>query len=360
MTTAQYDPQGFENMLSLHLEDLRAKNYSKLTINTRKHYIKKVAAWCADRDLHRPCEITKPILERYQRWLYHFKNADGKPLSHRMQGYYLIQVRAFFKWLCKNNFLMLNPASELELPRVGQQLPGAVLSANEAELILSQANVCEPTGLRDRAMMELFYSTGIRRTELAELTIYSIDSERQTLMVRQGKGKKDRVVPIGQRALLWVQRYLKDSRPHLSIDPNQKTLFLGNQGQPLEADTLSTYIGRYVKSSGINKPGSCHLFRHTMATLMLDNGADIRFIQAMLGHSKLETTEIYTRVSITQLQRVHSRTHPAANLPTDPNANSTEEKSAPKEESPSQSQPHASARDSSSQSQPPETNHPSN
>jgi integrase/recombinase XerD len=309
------DPQGFQNLIETHLEDLRGKNYSKHTVTTREHYLRKFALWCLDRDLHRPNEITKPILERYQRWLYQYRNEAGKPLSFAMQSYHIMQVRSFFRWLCKKNYLLLNPASELEIPKKSQRLPQAVLSAEEADLVLAQANISEPTGLRDRAIMEVFYSTGIRRTELTELTIYSIDAERRTLMVHQGKGKKDRLLPIGQRALDWIAKYCEEGRSRLVVDPNEKTLFLSSLGLPLEADTLSTYISQYVKHSGVNKPGSCHLFRHTMATLMLDNGADIRYIQAMLGHSKLETTEVYTRVSITKLQQVHERTHPANEAP---------------------------------------------
>ena len=148
-------------------------------------------------------------------------------------------------------------------------------------------------------------------------------------MVRQGKNKKDRLLPIGQRALQWIVYYLEHSRPHLLCGTHSHTLFLSNVGGPLEPDSLTEYARRYIDQADIGKRGSCHIFRHTMATLMLENGADIRYIQAMLGHAQLSTTQIYTQVAIKELQRVHSMTHPADNLESneDQNAASEDDKS---------------------------------
>ena len=193
------------------------------------------------------------------------------------------------------------------------RLPKAVLSAKEAEVVLSKPDLNDPCGVRDRAMLEVFYSCGIRRRELANLQLYDIDAERKTLMVRQGKVKKDRLIPIGKRALEWIDRYLHESRPMLLVNTKEQTLFLSTLGQPLEPDSLTEYVRRYVDTADIGKKGSCHLFRHTMATLMLENGADIRYIQAMLGHAELSTTQIYTQVSIRKLQQIHGMTHPADN-----------------------------------------------
>jgi len=134
------------------------------------------------------------------------------------------------------------------------------------------------------------------------------------LMVRQGKGKKDRMLPIGERALAWIERYVGDVRPELVMPPDPGTLFLTNQGEAFSPAHLTRLVRMYVAAAETNKQGACHLFRHTMATLMLENGADIRYIQEMLGHAELTTTQIYTRVSIKQLQAVHALTHPAAKL----------------------------------------------
>lgn len=157
----------------------------------------------------------------------------------------------------------------------------------------------------------MLYATGIRRKELASLKLYDVDIERGTLLVRQGKGKKDRLLPLGDRAALWVRKYIENARGDIVIEPDERDLFLSNSGVPMSASTLGNLVHGYIKQSGIGKSGSCHLFRHAMGTLMLENGADIRYVQEMLGHAWLNTTEIYTHVNIQKLIEVHRLTHPA-------------------------------------------------
>jgi len=305
------DSQGFAVLAADYLEGLRVKNYSEATIATREHYLREFIKWCRERGLARPVEITKPILERYQRWLYHYRQKNGQPLTFRSQHGRLVPVRAFFKWLCRQNILLSNPASDLELPRAEKRLPRHVLTAAEAERILALPDVAELLGLRDRAILETFYSTGMRRMELAHLKLYDLDQERGTLLVRQGKGKKDRMLPVGARAIGWILRYLEETRPKLAGSPDDGTIFLTTLGLPFELNRLTQLVRDYVDAAETGKTGSCHLFRHTCATLMLEGGADIRFIQQLLGHEKLETTQIYTQVSIRLLKEVHTRTHPA-------------------------------------------------
>ena len=149
--------------------------------------------------------------------------------------------------------------------------------------------------------------------ELIHLQTHDLDDERGVVTIRQGKNKKDRVIPIGQRALGWISKYLIEVRPDFVVDFGNSSLFLTSQGNGFSGSTMSQLVRQYVDSAAVGKTGSCHLFRHTMATLMLEGGADVRFIQEMLGHSNLETTQIYTRVSIRKLQEVHTQTHPAKN-----------------------------------------------
>jgi integrase/recombinase XerD len=191
------------------------------------------------------------------------------------------------------------------------RLPRAVLTQSEAEQVLNRPDVRTPLGIRDRAVLETFYSTGMRRMELLGLAVHDLDLERGTVTIRKGKGKKDRVVPIGGRAVRWIQKYYFEVRPKLLPTRNEPTLFLSGDGKPLEPNTLTHLVRQYVTAADLGKVGACHLFRHTCATLMLENGADVRFIQQMLGHAKLETTAIYTQVSIRKLKEVHERTHPA-------------------------------------------------
>ena len=224
-------------------------------------------------------------------------------------------LRTFGKWAEREKLVASNPVAGLVMPRMGQQLPKAWLSAGEAETVLAVPHIDVPTGLRDRALMETLYSTGLRRTEVSRLTAADIDFAGGTVLVRQGKGRKDRVVPIGDRALLWLSKYLADGRPKLA-KPGEDfgPLFITERGGPFTPKHLSSLVARYVAASGIGKPGSCHLFRHTCATLMLEHGADIRHVQEQLGHACLQTTQVYTHVSIRRLKEVHSATHPGAKL----------------------------------------------
>ncbi len=289
-----------------------AHGYSPRTIYNRRRQLSALVVWLAERGVTRPVEVTRPMLERYQRWLFHYRKKDGEPLSFRSQSQRLLPVRAFFRWAARANVVLYNPASEIELPKVEHRLPKPPLTAEEAEQVLSMPDLASPVGVRDRAMLEVLYSTGIRRSELARLAIFDIDNGRHTLLVRQGKGRKDRMVPIGERALAWISRYLEETRPTLAAGADDGTLFLTADGTGFSPDRLTQICRGYVKASGVAKEGACHLFRHTMATLMLEGGADIRYIQAMLGHAELSTTQIYTQVSIRALQAVHSATHPGA------------------------------------------------
>jgi integrase/recombinase XerD len=296
------------------LEWMLSKNYSVRTVENRSMYLGYFIGWAAERGIGRPSEVTKPILERYQRYLYHYRKKDGYPMSFQSQHCRLVPVRAFFRWLCKANHILYNPASELELPRAEHRLPKHVLTQAEAEQVLNQPNLDLDLGIRDRAILETLYSTGMRRMEVLRLKLFDLDVERGTVMVRQGKGRKDRMIPIGERAVGWIEKYLVEVRPGLTVEPDEGYLFLTEQGEAFTPSRLTQLVREYVIGADIGKRGSCHLFRHTMATLMLEHGADIRFIQAMLGHARLDTTQIYTQVSIRKLKEIHSMTHPGAKL----------------------------------------------
>ena len=259
-----------------------------------------------------PQQVSLAVLERYQRSLYHYRKRDGEPLSVRSRRTKLAPLRSFFKWLTRSGEIPANPAAELELPRDIRSLPRAVLTQEEAERVLALPDTGTPLGLRDRAMLEVLYATGIRRAELTRLQTSDIEPQRALVFIRQGKGHKDRLIPLGERALHWVQQYLERSRGQLMWDADDATLFLGHEGLPLHPSWLAGVVRGYVKRAEISKRGSCHLWRHTMATLMLEGGADIRFVQAMLGHENLATTQVYTHVAVGQLARVHALTHPGA------------------------------------------------
>jgi integrase/recombinase XerD len=305
------DPHGFEVLVASYLEWLRSHNYSEDTARSRQRLLGYLVEWLELRGLTRPQDVTKPVLERYQRWLYLSRKPDGRPLSFVTQQQRLIALRMFFKWLARMNLILSNPASDLEMPRREMRLPKAVLTAAEVERVMATADPATVQGLRNRAILETFYATGMRRKELVALKLFDLDFERETVFIRQGKGKKDRLVPIGPRALSWLNQYLKTVRPELVVRLDEGHVFLNDTGEPFTPGAMTELVRRLVRRASLTKTGSCHLFRHTMATLMLENGADIRFIQEMLGHANLNTTEVYTRVSIRKLQEIYAATHPA-------------------------------------------------
>ncbi len=312
------DPASMAASYPDYLAALEVRNYSPLTVNNRRLALIAFIRWCQERDLRRAQDVTRPILESYQRAMHRHRKANGNPLGFTTQCGRLVAIKDYFRWLCRQNVILHNPASELEMPRSERKLPRGTLSATEIERILAVPDITQPLGLRDRAILETLYSSGIRRIEVVRLELGDLNIERRVLMIRQGKGKKDRVVPIGERALVWIGKYLGDVRPEMLLDPREQALFLSGYGDSaMSADYLSRLVSQYVRRAGIAH-GGCHLFRHSCATLMLEGGADIRFIQQMLGHANLSTTQIYTEVSIQQLQRIHAMSHPAGKPPEPP------------------------------------------
>lgn len=305
------DPRSLEAYALAYKEQLKARDYARQSVEYKHVSLIGFIDWCHERGIDRIEQITRPVLQRYQRHLYYAISRTGKPLSVASQRNRLTAVRTWFKFLIRENLILYNPASELELPKPGKRLPKHTLTPEEAELVLCQPDIHSDTGLRDRAMLEVLYSTGIRRQEVINLKKQDLNAGAGVLAVRQGKGKKDRFVPVGERALIWVAKYHQDVRPQHRLPSSPDNLFLDETGKQLDPHKVSRAVKKYVKQADINKVGSCHLFRHTMATLMLENGADIRFIQQMLGHSQLSTTEIYTHVAIHQLKEIHTATHPA-------------------------------------------------
>jgi integrase/recombinase XerD len=194
-------------------------------------------------------------------------------------------------------------------------LPKATLTHAEAEVILAVPDVATPLGLRDRTVMEILYATAMRRGEVVGLDLPDVDLARRWLTLRDTKNRWDRVVPMGERAAAWLTRYLTEARPKLLFGDDPGAVFLATNGERLGATWLSGQVHHYIDASEVGKSGSCHLFRHTCATLMLEGGADIRYIQELLGHRDLGSTHIYTRVAPERLAAIHAATHPSARLP---------------------------------------------
>lgn len=311
-STAIGEGRGLARLSLRYLRWMETMNYSRETVRVRTLQLKKFLLWCGEHGLVNPRQVTKRVLDRYVREVAQaFSKGTKRRLATSAQHGRLVSVRSFFRWLTRKRHIPHNPASEMDLPKTEHRLPKLVLAHSEVERILSLPDTNTPTGIRDRAILETFYSTGIRRCELISLRVDELYPERGLLLVNQGKGKKDRVVPIGDRALFWIDRYVKEVRPNLLRRKVRHQLFLSNKGNAISAATASILVREYLVQAGITTRGACHMLRHSMATVLLENGVGIRHIQEMLGHADLKTTQIYTHVNPTQLKQAHAAAHPA-------------------------------------------------
>ncbi|MCG6899942.1 MAG: site-specific tyrosine recombinase XerD [Gammaproteobacteria bacterium] len=217
-------------------------------------------------------------------------------------------MRRFYRYLIREGRLTEDPSVLIDTPRIGRPLPDT-LSESEVEALLDAPDESDTLGLRDRAMFELLYACGLRVSELVTMTIDQA-SLTQGVVRLVGKGSKERLVPMGEEAVDWLQRYLEDSRPDLAAGSAAKQLFITRRGQGMTRQAFWYRIRHYALMSGINKPLSPHTLRHAFATHLLNHGADLRVVQMLLGHSDLSTTQIYTHVARERLKDLHSKHHP--------------------------------------------------
>jgi integrase/recombinase XerD len=317
-------PHGIAAHVADFLAHLEYRAYSTASIDAHRWALKQFAAWAKAAKDQDPASFTRADLEDYQRFLHQYRAPrSGKALGINTQLARIGCVRRFFAWLCRNGTIPANPAADLDLPRKqARQLPKC-LDNKEIALLLAIPNPADPFGLRDRAMLELFYATGIRRTEMANLDLGDYDSHSHTLTVRKGKGGKSRMLPIGERAAVWLDRFLTESRPLFDHLPSESALFLSGYGTRFTPAYIGNWIKKLMIRCGIDKPGSCHLWRHSCATDMHRGGADIRYVQEMLGHVRMETTQIYTHVHIDALREVHTRCHPHGRMAEDQSRDKT-------------------------------------
>lgn len=261
-------------------------------------------------------EATPETFNRYQAWLLNYTSRFNRPLGINTQLNILSAVKVFYRFLHESGHLLHNPAANLRLPRERKKLPTDILTAAEARRLLKQPDPDTVSGFRDRTMLEVLYSCGLRIGELRRLKEEDFDSFNRTLTVREGKGGKDRVVPLGETACRYLGEYLAQVRPLLLKKPTG-VLFLNRFGGMFGVSGLCKKLKGYAKAAGIEKAITVHSFRHTLATSMLARGAELRHIQAILGHEHLRTTERYTRIVKTELRRIQAKHHPreALDLP---------------------------------------------
>jgi integrase/recombinase XerD len=218
-------------------------------------------------------------------------------------------VRRIFESMLDRNLILVDPTIGMKPPKTARRLPQSLMSAVEMSRLLNAPDVTDPLGLRDRAILEVFYGTGLRFSELANLTVTEVDLEERILWVRQGKGGKDRVLPLGRWARHWLGRHLKASENERRRHGSDR-VFLTSRGNRLDNRFFNERLRAYGRQVGITKHITAHAIRHTFATLLLRGGADVRKIQRLLGHKTLTATEIYTHLTIEDLRKVQETCHP--------------------------------------------------
>lgn len=278
------------------------KGKSKKTIENYTHYLSRFLNFTKNISVS---EITPKTIRTYRLHLYTYKNKQAETISPKTQNYHLIALRAFLKYLQKNDIKSASP-EKIELIKITQNLP-EFLEKDEVELLLNlKPDLTKINQIRDIAILHTLFSTGLRVSEIAKLTRENISSQRQEMAIT-GKGGKSRVVFLSNLALDWINLYLqqrKDTDPNLFVNHYQK-----NNTSPLTVRSIQRIIKKLAQKAGIVKKVTPHTLRHSFATDLLINGADLRSVQSMLGHSSITTTQIYTNLTDKHLKEVHDKFH---------------------------------------------------
>jgi integrase/recombinase XerD len=292
------------------IEALKVRRYAKATVAARDNALTIFFRFLGREKIGDVRAVTRETVHHYRLYLL------GQDLSEATRSVYLVSLRGFFAYLEETDAILMNPCAGLVVPKAANKLPRAILTPKQAQRLLSQPNVQTKTGLRDQAIMEVFYSTGLRLEEVAQLSIYDVDLRQGCVRVRRGKGGKDRLVPLGQRACAAVQAYLQHARLPWSKGRAETALWLHRRAPhaPLKVPGIWHRLRHYARMAGIPAASQAHVWRHTCATHLVSRGANIAYVQRILGHRSLQTTQIYTRVAPREVRDTFRRAHPRAKV----------------------------------------------
>jgi integrase/recombinase XerD len=286
---------------------LKARGYAESTMVSYGANLRCFERYLTERRITDIRQVTVEVIGAYQ------QKVMSEPIAMESKALKIRPVKRLFEYLTDTHRVLVNPTEGLvETSRRGRKiLP--VLSVAEMRRLLDQPNLSLRTGIRDRAIMEVMYSTGIRLDELLHVEVYHVDLADGVIYIRKGKGRNQRVAPMGKKASAYLREYLEKIRPwHVRKNPGERTLFLNRSGTPLTPITIRSMMRKYRIRAGIEKNVSPHTFRRTCATHLLQQGADIRTIQKLLGHRRLSTTQGYTKVAPMEVKKTHTATHPGA------------------------------------------------
>jgi integrase/recombinase XerD len=293
---------------------LRVRKFSELTVTTYLGDVKRFIHFIEENysRITLITQISKDIVTDYCNYLKSYKDRRGNKLSINTQISKLISLKKFYKFLFKNDYIVKDPVANLEFPRRERTLPRNIPTEKEVLEILESCNTRTPQNLRNRAILETFYSTGMRTSELCNLKIQDVDLKEQTAIIVLGKGGKTRVVPLGQYSCFYIEEYLNRGRKYM-LKGNIKDegyLFLNNKGTAYTRKTINYVIYQVMKRVKLNKHITCYSFRHAAASHLVKNKVDIRFVSELLGHNNLQTTQKYCHLEISDLKKMHAMYHP--------------------------------------------------
>jgi site-specific recombinase XerD len=280
--------------------------------STARGYVRSVRFfldWLRDRAAPL-VDVRTADIEAYQADVCALRRKDGSPYSVDLQVQRLSAVKTLFRFLYQRGYVLADPSAPVQYPRRELRLPRGVLTREETRRLVEAPDTKTPLGLRDRAILETFYGTGIRAGELAKLKTGDVDTEDKVLRVLLGKGAKDRNVPLTRAAAEAIEDYLLHGRPKIRGAVKSPWLFLALRGGRMYPDALNSIVQAAARKTGLEKHATCHTLRHSVATHLLKGGADIRHIQKLLGHRSLQSTERYTHVEVSDLSKVLRRAHP--------------------------------------------------
>ena len=304
----------------LYLRHMHTMGRSPYTIKGAKSGLRDLERFLEEIAVYELEDLSPEALAEYQEDLAFRVTDKGGPLAPRTRAQMLGVVRAFTRFLKEQDYLVRDPAEKLRGPKKPKMLPRVILSLLEVSILLRAPNLKTRQGWRDRIVLEILYDTGIRRSEMAAVKATDLDLEAGYLHVRKGKGDKDRVVPISGRVCELTRNYILAVRPYLAQGKDEGWLILNRWGRKMDPNGIWAVVKRATRTAGINKNISTYSLRHSCATHMHKNGAPVRHLQEMLGHESLESTQIYTRVTINDLKKIHAKYHPRESMTMEENS----------------------------------------
>lgn len=315
----------FEELKTGYLQHLTLRNLSPLSIKQNEQALRLFAAFLREQGVATVLDVEAETLERYKVELAAYRTRKGTSLLPATVRARVFIIQGWFRWLCRKGFIPHDPVSGVKPPRRSKKLPKGVMTVEEIKKVLAQPDLHNLIGYRDRAIMEVLYSTGMRSAELVHLEVRDLDFEKKTARIRNGKGDKERYVPLSPPCIRFLKRYLEAIRPELAegIRPcgnswlkkyrtGGDVLFLSLYGAKLTPTWLAQSLKRYIRQAGISRPVSpVHSWRHSVATHLMSSGMDIRYVQVMLGHSSVDTSQIYTHIEPRALSEKLKSCHPS-------------------------------------------------